>query len=104
MSLDQHIQAFKDAMASAGVPYSGIIETDGSLRRIHIDGDARGSRNGWYLLYGDERPAGAFGTWKGASHKWAATDGLVPLSDEERAEIAERRRRDKEAAAKAMAE
>lgn len=91
-------------MRAADVPYSGPIESGPGIKRVHIDGDTRGSRNGWYIFHDDERPAGAFGTWKGASHKWAATEGLVPLSDEERAEIAERRRRDKEAAAKAAAQ
>jgi len=82
-----YIVAFRDAMSAGGVPYSGEIIADGELHRIHVTGDKRGSRNGWLLLHIDERPAGAFGTWKGLTHKWTA-EGLREMSAQERAEFA----------------
>jgi putative DNA primase/helicase len=59
-------EAFRTAMADAGVQYSGPIHADGRLHRIHAEGDSPGSRNAWFVLHGDGVPAGAFGTWKGA--------------------------------------
>lgn len=104
-SLNDHIEDFRDAMRASGVPYSGVIETDGVLRRIYVEGDKKGSRNGWFLFHGDDRPAGAFGSKKNGDSrfKWSAK-GLAPLSDEERQQLAERQRRDREANQKAEAE
>lgn len=63
-------------MAEAGLPPVGKIVPSGKVERIHIDGDARGSRNGWYVLHLDERPAGMFGSWRtGAEHRWSANGG-----------------------------
>lgn len=104
-SIEDHERDFRDAMAAVGIPYSGPLDGDGKLRRFYVDGDKKGTRNGWLIWHADERPAGAFGSGKdiGQKHKWTAK-GLVPLTDEERAEMAERRRRDKEAAQRAEAE
>jgi hypothetical protein len=68
-----HVRDFLDAMRENDVPFIGEIVADGVLRRIYVEGDKKGSRNGWYKLYGDERPAGAFGTKKGdLSRRWSA--------------------------------
>jgi putative DNA primase/helicase len=56
--------AFADAMASAGVPPPADIIGDGRLHRFYVEGDRRGSRNGWYVLYLDGMPAAVFGSWK----------------------------------------
>lgn len=50
---------------------------DGRLHRFHIPGDRMGSRNGWYVLYADGVPSGAFGSWKtAASFNWSAKGGF----------------------------
>jgi len=74
-------------MRVAGIMPPDSIEADGTLRRYRVDGDKRGSLNGWYCLHLDGRPAGVFGNWKtGQSEKWAA-DG-EPMTDAERAKFA----------------
>jgi putative DNA primase/helicase len=64
---------FKSAMAAAGVATKDAIVGDGKLRRVHVDGDKPGARNGWYVLFADGTPAGRFGNWKsGTDETWAA--------------------------------
>jgi putative DNA primase/helicase len=68
-----HTAAFRAAMEAAGVVTTATLTADGKLRRVHVEGDARGSRNGWYKLHLDGIPAGAFGHWRtGVSGKWSA--------------------------------
>jgi len=55
---------FKDAMASSGIVTKDAVIADGTLHRFYIDGDRKGSKNGWYVLFGDGVPAGSFGSWK----------------------------------------
>lgn len=83
--------AFRGAMQEAGIPYHGEIVPDGTLHRIYVDGDRRGSRNGWYLLHIDGIPSGAFGSWKQGkgSHTWSLI-GKHDLSTAERAEFRRR--------------
>lgn len=46
---------------------------DGVLHRYRVDGDKSGSLNGWYVLHLDDKPFGAFGSWKtGQSCSWTA--------------------------------
>ena len=79
---------FRDAMADAGLVYSGLIRADGRLHRIHIEGDSPGTRNGWFVLHGDSIPAGAFGSWKaGVSGVWRASSKMSWI---ERAEMRDR--------------
>ena len=69
---------------------------DGEIHRFQIPGDKPGSRNGWYVLYGDGLPAGAFGSWKlGNSFNWSARGGFDAAEQEafqRRLEDARRRR------------
>ena len=58
------INGFRDAMRAAGETPPDVIEADGQLHRFHQEGDKAGSRNGYYVLYLDGRPAGMFGNWK----------------------------------------
>lgn len=37
---------------------------DGNIHRFHVPGDKLGSRNGWYVMYTNIIPAGAFGSWR----------------------------------------
>ena len=81
------INGFRDAMRAAGETPPDVIEADGQLHRFHQEGDKSGSRNGYYVLYLDGRPAGMFGNWKtGLRSTWAA-DGKR-MSDTEREAIA----------------
>lgn len=84
----EHVEAFREAMRAAGVPYVGPIEGDGKLRRVYVEGDRRGKQNGWYKYFDDAHPAGAFGTWKGGNHTWSADkDTCKPMSREDRDEM-----------------
>ncbi len=67
------VECFRQAMREAGIepePPAEII-SDGAVHRFTIPGDKALSRNGWYVLFSDEPPAGAFGSWKtGVSRTW----------------------------------
>jgi putative DNA primase/helicase len=77
---------FRTAMLDAGLACRGEIIPDGTLHRFYVEGDRRGTRNGWYILHTDGLPAGAFGSWKlGLSQAWCAKD-KVALSHAERLE------------------
>jgi len=89
----QTVDAFLKAMVDAGINpvfTRGGIEPDGRMVRFHVQGDRKGTRNGFAILFGDGIPAGAFGSWKdGATHNWCAK-GHNELTDEERSQIATR--------------
>ncbi|EPB8478535.1 toprim domain-containing protein [Escherichia coli] len=93
MSVNDTISAFRDAMMEQGIETRDEIIADGTLHRVHVDGDAKGSRNAWYCLHYDERPAGVFGCNKRhGDHKfqWQANSNTTPWTPEERREHAER--------------
>jgi putative DNA primase/helicase len=72
---------FADALAAYGLNPPEII-ADGVLHRFDGNEDKRGKKSAWYILHGDEIPAGAFGDWKtGLSEKWCSkTDhALTPV-------------------------
>jgi putative DNA primase/helicase len=70
-------------MHCAGIVPPDVIEADGLLHRFHVEGDKRGTLNGWYSLHMDGRAAGVFGSWRtGIRSTWAA-DGKR-MSDTER--------------------
>ena len=82
------LHEFREAMHRAGLPAPDRIEPDGVLHRFFVEGDRRGSRNGWYALHLDGRAAGIFGNWKtGFRSTWAA-DGKR-LNDTEHEAFAE---------------
>lgn len=85
--MNREINDFREAIYRAGMVPPCVIEADGLLHRFHIEGDRRGTLNGWYVLYLDGRAAGVFGNWKtGIRSTWAA-DGLR-MNDTERASVA----------------
>lgn len=62
---------FKNALDSAGLSTKDKIIADGKLHRFHVTGDKPGSKNGWYVFYSREVPAGAYGSWKsGVKGTW----------------------------------
>lgn len=76
---------FTAAMRAAGLQTDAKIHADGALHRFHVEGDKRLSRNGWYTLYADGIPAGAFGNWKvGLQSTWRADIGPQLNREEER--------------------
>lgn len=96
------IDQFRDAMAGAGIPFSGNITPDaGKIIRFTVDGDRAKSMTGWYLLYTDGIAAGEFGCWKrGMKSTWCAVSPNE-ITPAERESI-ERRRVEATAARKAL--
>ena len=46
---------------------------DGRLHRFALPEDRHGEKTGWYCLFADGVPAGAFGSWReGEPHRWSA--------------------------------
>lgn len=86
-----HSAAFLQAMADAGLAmHKPALLTDGALHRYRVSTDKAGSTNGWYVLHLDEKPFGAFGSWKtGQSESWTAT-AFQAMSEAERKALAER--------------
>jgi putative DNA primase/helicase len=73
MNFNEIIQRFQAEMLSKGIKPPATLVVNGQLQRFNIEGDQRGTKNGWYMLFIDNVPCGAFGSWKlGASHKWCA--------------------------------
>lgn len=98
------IDQFRQAMAAAGVPYSGDIITDtDDIQRFTVEGDKRNSVNGWYKLFTDGIPAGAFGCWKrGIEVTWCAK-AAHEITPAEREAIERRRKESDERRKKAEA-
>jgi putative DNA primase/helicase len=63
------------ALADAGLAmHKGGAVADGRLHRYRVESDKAGSKNGWYVLHLDDKPFGAFGSWKtGHSQTWTQT-------------------------------
>jgi len=84
--MTNHIEQFRDAMIAAGLNTDEQIIDDGVRHRIHIDGDKRTAKNGWYILHGDGIPAGAFGSWKhDVKASWSAKSEHEFTPDERKA-------------------
>lgn len=65
------ISSFITALNQASLCTKDKIIADGKLHRFHVEGDKKGSKNGWYIVFIDGIPAGCFGSWKtGKTIKW----------------------------------
>ena len=89
-------------MADCGLPPSkpDAIQFDTlGIIRFHVQGDAPGTRNGFWRGFSDGRPAGIFGSWKtGASHHWIHGDAsTVTGADRERIQSLQRQREQEQA-------
>lgn len=111
LSLSDTLDQFISAMREQGIETDDEIVADGKLHRIHVVGDSRGSRNGFYCLHFDEKPAGIFGCNKryGFDHKfqWQSNVKTAPWTEEQRQAYRERvarERAEKDAAEKARYE
>jgi putative DNA primase/helicase len=58
-----YINSFRDAIAAAGLTPPTEIIDDGKKHRFSSSGKPR-DMSGWYILHGDDRPAGVFGCWR----------------------------------------
>lgn len=87
MSYTDAIQDFIAFMEANGIrasePIAGRLAT-GALIRFRCDGDGKGRKNGWAILYLDERPAGAFGNYRmnTGTLKWKGNDSRSLTSEE----------------------
>lgn len=73
MNINQIAQGFQSEMRSNGIIPPDEIFVDAKLHRFYVDGDKKGSKNGWYCAYLDGIPCGVFGSWKkGIFLKWSA--------------------------------
>ena len=103
MSMD-HISAFRDAISAAGITPPDTIHDDGKRHRFSSNGRPR-DESGWYILHGDDRPAGAFGCWRSQiSATWKHDQPRKEFSLEERKAWAERKRQVEQAREAEIAE
>lgn len=88
MSYHGAIANFIAAMEAEGVaPVEPIAQrlASGELIRFRSEGDGKGRRNAWAILYLDDSPNGAFGNYRlGLSRKWRSRNHRA-LTDAERA-------------------
>lgn len=83
------INEFKLALMEFGLVPPDNIVADGKRHRFSSTG-AKGDQNGWYVLYGDNMPAGAFGCWKNSiNEKWKSSEKKT-FTPEQRAAYAQR--------------
>jgi len=80
--------AFQSAMFDAGIVIDELPIADGELHRFKVSDDKNGSRNGWYVLFGDRNPKGCFGSWKlGINETWSLKN-YSTYTPQEKAEYA----------------
>lgn len=96
-------EAFRAAIAGAGLTPPDHIEADGTLHRFSSSGK-RGDQSGWYVLHLDGLPAGTFGDWRaGLSQTWCSKPDNT-LTEAERATLRARVRLAKAARDAALAQ
>lgn len=80
------LDAFRAALANAGLKFDGKLEADGKLHRF--DAEKETGQASWYVLHlADKFAAGAFGCWRRDKHEtWNSANG-AELTPEERREI-----------------
>ena len=73
--MNDFMRQFTRAMEDSGLSiHNGEVVGDGALHRARAVGDRAGSLNIWYVLHLDDKPFGAFGSWKtGQSCTWTAS-------------------------------
>lgn len=79
--MSDSVNVFLQALEQAGLAmHKPAVRADGGLHRYRVEGDKAGSNNGWYVLHLDDKPFGAFGSWKtGQTETWspAAADTMT---------------------------
>jgi len=77
------IEQFRSAMSAAGIPPPSHIEPDGNIHRFPTNGRPNDDA-GWYVMFQDGIPAGAFGDWRSnEGQSWRAEMARRPTPQEE---------------------
>lgn len=95
-SLSEIENSFFNHCANHGVIFTNRpLIADGLLQRAYVEGDKRGTKNGAYILYADNKPSGWFQYWKsGLSGTWTLSGKREPMTAVMRQQIeADRQRR-----------
>lgn len=67
------INQFREAIQNSGLTPPTEIISNGEFYRFSTNNKPN-DKSGWYILYNNPIPAGAFGDWRtGAKHTWSAT-------------------------------
>lgn len=92
---------FLDAIRATGITPPERIEADGQLHRFPANGKKHDDA-GWYVLFPDAVPAGAFGCWRsGLTQTWRANGTQSPAEQAKQREKIERAQREAEASREA---
>lgn len=98
LGLEKVESAFRDALQGSFGRLDWLPMADGEIHRFHVPGDRSGTLNGWYVLFGERFPAGAFGSWKtGDIHHWRLEGAAAPADAEQIRQRIEQARRQREA-------
>lgn len=98
ISDDPPEEQFRQAVERAGLTPPPDIRMDGKIHRFHTGTGKKTEKSGWYVLYGGDIPAGAFGDWRDGDcyQTWRAeVSREVSLSEEQ--DIRERIKQAREA-------
>lgn len=87
-----HSEAFRDAIAAAGLTPPHEIIGDGERHRFSSDGRPN-NKSGWYRFHDDEFPAGAFGCWRSELSSTWKSSKPKQFTEAEREEYRERMKR-----------
>ena len=83
--LDPPEEQLQNAIDASGLspkrPVRCIL--DGKIHRFAIAGDKNTEKAGWYVAFGDNIPAGIFGSWRGSmEEKWRGDTGRIYTPEE----------------------
>lgn len=74
--MEKQIREFQAELEKAGIIATEVI-ADGHIHRCATS-DKPNSRNGWYILHGDEPAVALFGNWRtGERGKWTSRNGTA---------------------------
>ena len=77
---------FGRALREAGLRVSGESVMDGQLRRVPVEGDAKGERSGAYVGFADGHPAGYINNYRtGTEQRWKSEHHAAPVDAADRA-------------------
>ncbi|MBT7878459.1 MAG: toprim domain-containing protein, partial [Gammaproteobacteria bacterium] len=88
-SLNDIKQQFTTRISEVGIKPPQQLIADGKIHRFSTT-DRPSDDAGWYVLYADGFPAGAFGDWRTSTKETWRADVGRPLSDAERQHLVER--------------
>lgn len=90
MNIQNITQNFQDHMRTHNIHPPIHIKATGRIERFYIEGDRRGTKNGWYVLFPDQIPGGAYGSWKlNITNTWCSKEKAAMNSIERRSYAAQ---------------